>query len=40
MGFFLKGKGHANDASRHLLVYLATHGFLDNETLNLFAEMA
>jgi hypothetical protein len=40
MGYFTRAKGHANDASRHLLVFLATHGYLDEETLNLFAEMA
>lgn len=39
-GFWTPGKGHANDSSRHLLVYMATHGLLDSEMLNHFAEMA
>lgn len=38
-GFWTPGKGHANDASRHLLLYLATHGLLGDELLTEFASM-
>lgn len=37
MGFWTKGKGHANDAARHLLLYMATNGFIPQEKL---AELA
>lgn len=32
--------GHANDAARHLLVWLASNGRLDNDTLKKLAEAA
>lgn len=37
MGFWTRGKGHANDASRHLLLYMATNGFIPQQKL---AELA
>lgn len=33
MGWYTPRKGHANDAARHLLVYLATHGLLSSDKL-------
>lgn len=33
MGFWTPGKGHANDAARHLLLLLATRGWLSEDTL-------
>lgn len=39
MGWFWKGKGHANDAARHLLLFTATRGLLPQEVLQEFAEM-
>jgi hypothetical protein len=38
MGWYNSGKGHANDASRHLLLTLATRGWLPVETLRQLAE--
>ena len=35
MGWHRPGKGHANDAARHLLVTLATRGWLDRATLTM-----
>lgn len=29
LGWFVPGKGHANDAARHLLLFLGTHGWWD-----------
>lgn len=29
IGWFLRGRGHANDAARHLLCYAVTHGLVD-----------
>lgn len=40
MKMWTPGKGHANDASRHLLLFLATHGLLPQEVLHELAEMA
>lgn len=37
MGWHVPGKGHANDAARHLLLALATRGWLSNETLSSLA---
>lgn len=39
MGWHTPGKGHANDAARHLLLYMATHGLLEDSLLSEFAEM-
>ena len=30
MGWYVPGKGHANDAARHLLLFIATHGWWDD----------
>jgi hypothetical protein len=40
MGWWTPGKGHANDASRHLLLLMATRGLLPQDILTEFAEMA
>lgn len=37
MDWYRPGKGHANDAARHLLLALATRGWLGNETLGALA---
>lgn len=39
LGWWTPGKGHANDAARHLLLYVATHGLLPNSILEEFASM-
>lgn len=36
MGYYARGKGHANDAARHLLLFEASRGLLDNDTLASF----
>lgn len=33
MGYYTPGKGHANDAARHLLLFEANRGFLEPEVL-------
>ena len=33
MGWYVPGRGHANDAARHLLLLLVTRGWLDNKVL-------
>lgn len=38
MGFWTRGKGHANDAARHLLLTLAGRGWLDHSVLVTLAE--
>lgn len=40
MHMWTPGKGHANDAARHLLLFLATHGLLPQEVLHQLAEVA
>lgn len=40
MGWHVPGKGHANDAARHLLLVCATRGWLPDETLRLLATPA
>lgn len=39
MGWYLRGRGHANDASRHLLLLMATRGLLSQDILHEFADM-
>jgi hypothetical protein len=33
MGWYKRGKGHANDATRHLFIYQAQHGGIPPEVL-------
>jgi len=40
MGWYSRGKGHANDASRHLLLLMATRGLLSQDILHEFADLA
>lgn len=40
MGWYSRGKGHANDASRHLLLLMATRGMLSQDILHEFADLA
>lgn len=40
MSFWTPAKGHANDAARHLLLFMATRKLLTQEQLSAFAEMA
>jgi hypothetical protein len=39
MGWYQPNKGHANDAARHLLLTLATRGWLSVELLRQLAEV-
>lgn len=40
VGWFTRGKGHANDASRHLITYVASRGLvLGNDTLRELADV-
>lgn len=38
MGWYRPGMGHANDAARHLLLFLVTRGWLEPELLKSIAE--
>lgn len=40
VGFWTPGKGHANDAARHLLLFLVQRGLLENETVARLVDIA
>lgn len=39
VNFWTPAKGHANDAARHLLLYMSSRGLLSHETLNMLVDV-
>lgn len=39
MGWYSRGRGHANDAARHLLLFTATRRLIESDTLRAIADI-